>query len=158
MDFANFELEDAKARHWVHLEASGKPLYWDGKSLTVSETDHPCRVALLPADSNEVYESFRKYQIAESAQNRRIDRAKDKDIDALEKRHADKLEGLLDDLIVAAVASWENVIVNGDDKCTPENVRVLIDRKVSKAKREIRSQLFTAILEKRENLTDAAQD
>ena len=158
MDFGDFEIEEAKAGHWVHLEVAGAPLYWDGEKVTQEETDKPCRVELRPADSNEVYEAFRKYQIAESAQNRRVDRAKDKDIETLEARHAERLEGLLDDLIVAAVSGWENVVVNGDAKCTPANVRVLIDRKASKAKREIRMRLFTAIAEKRENLTDAAQD
>lgn len=158
MDFGDFEVEEAKAGHWVHLEVAGKPLFWDGEKVTQEETDKPCRVELRPADSNEVYEAFRKYQIAESAQNRRIERAKDKEIDALEARHAEKLEGLLDDLIVTAISNWENVFVAGDDKCTPDNIRKMIDRKASGAKRQVRMQLFSAIVEKRANLTDAAQD
>ncbi|HEV8036077.1 hypothetical protein [Yoonia sp.] len=157
MDFGDFEIEEAKAGHWVHLEVAGKPLFWDGKAVTVDETDKPCRVELRPADSNEVYEAFRKYQIAESAQNRRVERAKDKEIDALEARHAEKLEGLLDDLIVVAISKWENVYVAGDDKCTPDNIRKMIDRKASSAKRQVRMQLFSAIAEKRANLDDAAQ-
>ena len=158
MDFGDFEIEEAKAGHWVHLEVAGKPLFWDGEKVTQEETDKPCRVELRPADSNEVYEAFRKYQIAESAQNRRIERAKDKEIDALEARHAEKLEGLLDDLIVVAISKWENVVVAGDGKCTPDNIRKMIDRKASSAKRQVRMQLFSAIAEKRANLTDAAQD
>lgn len=158
MDFGDFEIEEAKAGHWVHLEVAGAPLYWDGEKVTQEETDKPCRVELRPADSNEVYEAFRKYQIAESAQNRRIERAKDKEIDALEARHAEKLEGLLDDLVVVAVSNWENVFVSGDTKCTTDNIRKMIDRKASSAKRQIRMQLFSAIAEKRANLTDAAQD
>lgn len=158
MDFGDFEIEEAKAGHWVHLEVAEKPLFWDGKAVTAEETDKPCRVELRPADSNEVYGAFRKYQVAESAQNRRIERAKDKEIDALEARHAEKLEGLLDDLIVTAISKWENVFVAGDDKCTPENIRKMIDRKESGAKRQIRMQIFSAIAEKRTNLTGAAQD
>ena len=158
MDFGDFEVEEAKAGHWVHLEVAGKPLFWDGNAVTVEETDKPCRVELRPADSNEVYEAFRKYQIAESAQNRRVERAKDKEIDALEARHAEKLEGLLDDLIVVAISQWENVVVAGDSKCTPDNIRKMIDRKASSAKRQVRMQIFSAIAEKRANLTDAAQD
>lgn len=157
MDFGDFEIEEAKAGQWVHLEVAGKTLFWDGKAVTQEETDKPCRVELRPADSNEVYEAFRKYQIAESAQNRRIERAKDKEIDALEARHAEKLEGLLDDLIVTAISKWENVFVEGDAKCTPENIRKMIDRKASSAKRQIRMQLFNAIAEKRANLDDAAE-
>ena len=164
MDFGDFEIEEAKAGHWVHLvvldEISGLngPLFWNGKSLDNVPCDKPCRVELRPADSNEVYEAFRKYQIAESAQNRRIERAKDKDIDALEARHAEKLEGLLDDLVVVAVKGWENIFISGKDDCTPENIRNLINRRHSSAKRQIRMQLFSAIAEKRANLTDAAQD
>ena len=164
MDFGDFEIEEAKAGHWVHLSFHDEdlglsgPLFWERDKLTNMPNDKPCRVELRPADSNEVYEAFRKYQIAESAQNRRIERAKDKEIDALEARHAEKLEGLLDDLIIAAISKWENVYVGGDDKCTPDNIRKLINRRHSSAKRQIRMQLFSAIAEKRVNLTDAAQD
>lgn len=157
MDFGDFEIEEAKAGHWVHLEVEGKPLFWNGKAVTQDETDKPCRVQLLSADSNEVYNAFCKYQVAESAQNRRVGRAKDKDIDELEARHAEKLEGLMDDLIVTAISKWENIFVAGDDKPTPENIRKMIDRKASSAKRQIRMQLFSAIAEKRANLDAAAQ-
>jgi len=158
MDFGDFEFEGKDSTKWVHLEVDGKPLYWNGKSITIEENDKPCRVELLPAGSNEVYEAFTKYRVAESAQDRRVARAKDKDIDDLEAKHAAKLERLLDDLIVAAIKSWENVFVNGSEDCTPENVRLLIDRKASAAKRQVRMQIFDTIAEGRANLGNAAQD
>ena len=158
MDFGDFELGEDGGTKWVHLEVDGQPLFWGGKSITTEPNDKPCRVELLSAGSNEVYEAFQKYTVADRAQAHRIARAKDKDIDALEEKHAEKMERILDDLLVAAIKSWENVFVNSSAECTPANIRLLIDRKTSKAKRQIRMQLFTAISEERANLGNAAQD
>jgi hypothetical protein len=158
MDFGDFELSEAGGTNWVQLQVDGAPLFWDGNSITTNETKKPCRVELLSAGSNEVYEAFQKYTVADNAQKHRIARAKDGEIDAIEAKHVEKMERILDDLIVAAVKSWENVLVNGSAECTPSNIRLLIDRKGSRAKRQIRMQLFTSISEERANLGNAAQD
>lgn len=157
MDFAELEVEENKAGFWVHLKLGDKPLYLGDDGVGFDETDKPCRVRMKSAASNDVYAAFQKYNASESAHKMRVSRASDKDLDKLAKQHVAKSEDLMDDLIIVAVEGWENIHFNGKaEKPTPEFVRILIDRNASHSKREIRGQLFNAITEKRENLTDAA--
>lgn len=161
MDFSNIELEDLKSSYWVHLAIDGHPLYWDEKaaSVTTSETDKPCRVKMRSAASNEVYKAFSKYQVADTAFQARIGKARDNEIEAIASKHAEKTESLLDNLIVVAVEDWENIYFDGKaEKVFEPRVRDLIDRHASYSKRQIRTQLFSSIVEKRENLNDAASD
>lgn len=159
MDFSTLELDELKSSFWVHLEIDGRPLFWDAgaKTVTIEETDKPCRVKLKGATSNAVYEAFNKYQVAENAYQARIGRAQDNQIESIAAKHTEKAESLMDNLIVVAVEEWENIYFDGEvAKVSEPRIRELIDRKASYSKRAIRMQLFNAISEKRENLTDAA--
>lgn len=157
MDFSALEIEENKADFWVHLAVDERPLYWDGKSVSFIESETPCRVKMRSASSNEVYVAFNKYQAAENAHKLRVGRAKDGEIDSLAAKHLEKSGDLIDALLVAAIMDWENIYFDGKaEKVTADLIRSLIDRNANHAKRAIRGQLFTAITEKRENLTDAA--
>lgn len=157
MDFSALEIDEAKSDFWVHLAVDDKPLFWKGKSVTFEPTEKRCRVKMRSASSNEVYAAFNKYQASENAHKLRVGRAKDGEIDNLAAKHLEKSGDLIDALLVAAISDWENIYFDGKaEAVSPDTVLKLIDRKANHAKRAIRGQLFTAITEKRENLTDAA--
>jgi len=141
----------------VHLEIEKRKLYWDGESVTLDETDKPCRVRLKGVGSNEVFAAFEKYQRAEMTHANHLKKARDAEIDAITASHAEKAETLMDDLIVAACDDWENIPFDGkEEKLTPARVRQLIDRKAGHSRRSIRAFLFKSIAQRRANLTDAA--
>lgn len=158
MDFDKLDLGKGDASRWVHLAPGGEALYYDGKGVTTKKTDKPCRVSLRAATSNEVYHAFRKYQNAERAYQARLSRAKDKEIDKLAAGHNERAEGLMDDVIVAALDGFENIYIAGEEaKVSREAILTLIDREASAAKRMIRAQIFEAITADQEAFTDAAQ-
>lgn len=156
MDFDNLDLTGGAESTWVHLEIDGSPLFWDGKAVTATQTDKPCRVSVKPASANEVYRAFKRYQDAEQAFQVRTARAKDRDIDGLAAKHNERSEDLMDEVIVAAVDGFENIYIGGQEaKPSADAVRQMIDRNASYSKRAIRGQLFAAISEKREGFTNA---
>jgi len=155
MDFTKFDTA-ASASEWMHLEIDKAKLYWDGESITLEETDAPCRVKLKGVGSNEVFAAFEKYQHAEMTYQNHLKKARAAEIDEITKSHSEKAEGLMDDLIVVACEDWQNIYFDGEVKpMTPTLIRKMIDRKDGYSKRSIRMFLFKSLADRRANLTAA---
>lgn len=115
MDFAKLDLRAASERgSWVRLSYNGEALGTD---------DKPARVKVRGMGAPGVMEAFRKVERIQALRQDRLGRSKASEADAvIAKSQADVVEAM-GDLVVAAVAEWQNIEWDGKAlDCTPENV------------------------------------
>lgn len=148
MDFANLDLRTAsEAGVWVHLEADNiGPLYrHKDDQIGGAVSEMPCRVQLRGVASSGVTDILREMNRLEMTHQARLGRAKDKDIDGLVARFQAASMDLMERIIVAAVAAWENIIFRGKElPCTPENVLKVVGPNTA-----FFQQVYETILERR---------
>jgi hypothetical protein len=154
MDFADFDLQAAsEAGTWLHLDLDGTLYVQPDNTVSQRESDKPCRVKLRGLASSGVMALIQKVERLEMVHQARLARAKDDDIPKLVERHQEATIAVMSEIIVAAVADWENIIMKGEAiKATPENVGLILG-----PKRMFFKQVYEAILERRRFLKSAAQ-
>lgn len=116
MDFADLDLRAASDRgSWV-------PLIYKGEPVT-DDKGNASRVLVRGMGSDGVLDAFRKVERVDALRRDRLNRAADKDADAVMAKYQKDQEAAMAELIVAAVGDWEGVIYSGKAlPCTPENV------------------------------------
>ena len=111
MDFANLDLRAASERgSWVHLTYLGKPLYLDEDA---DEPEKPQRIKVRGMGSKAVIEAFRHTERVETLRAQRMSRTKEVEAEGVISKFQADLEAAMADLIVAAVADWENIVWDG---------------------------------------------
>lgn len=109
MDFAQLDLKSASERgSWVHLSYEGKPLFADD-----AETK-PCRLKVRGVGSKGIMDAFRAVERLEVLRNDRLARSNDKAAVAVIEKSQVEMQEAMADLIVAAVAEWENILWDGE--------------------------------------------
>jgi hypothetical protein len=101
MDFAQLDLRAASERgSWVHLHYRGEP---------IGGEDKPSRLRVRGMGSRAVMDAFRKVERVTALRAERMARTADKDADSVLIKFQSELESAMADLVVAAVAEWENI-------------------------------------------------
>jgi hypothetical protein len=101
MDFATLDLKAASERgSWVHLHYRGEPLGGE---------DKPSRLKVRGMGASAVMDAYRKVERVTALRAERMARTADKDADAVLAKSQGDLEAAMAELIVAAVAEWENI-------------------------------------------------
>jgi hypothetical protein len=101
MDFAKLDLRAASERgSWVHLHYRDEPIGGEGK---------PSRLRVRGMGSRTVMDAFRKVERVQALRAERMARTADRDADNILAKFQMELEDAMADLIVAAVAEWENI-------------------------------------------------
>ena len=118
MDFADLDLRAASERgSWVHLAYRGEPIFADDKKAK------PSRVLIRGMGSEAVMGAFKRVERIETLRHQRLARVADKDAEGVLAKSQDDLEAAMADMIVAAVAEFENILYSGAVlDCTKENV------------------------------------
>jgi hypothetical protein len=101
MDFAKLDLKAASERgSWVHLQYRGEP---------IGGEDKPSRLRVRGMGSRAVMDAFRKVERVQALRAERMMRTADRDADKVLSKFQVELEDAMAELIVAAVAEWENI-------------------------------------------------
>jgi len=146
MDFAQLDLRKVSEEgSWVQLEHDGEPLSGDGG---------PCRVRIRGMAAEKVMTAARAIERIEIARQARMARSADKDVDGILRKAQDDLLRAGDELILAAVYDWENIIYDKKPlELTRENVL-----KICGSGTLFFEQVRDAIMEKKRLFTNAATD
>jgi hypothetical protein len=144
MDFANLDLRRlSEEGTWVHLEYDGEPL---------STESGPCRVRVRGMAADDVMAAARKIERIEIARRDRMARTADKDMDGVLKKAQSDIMAASDEMIVAAVYEWENIVYEGEVlPLTRDNLL-----KICGSGTLFFEQVRDAILEKKRLFTSAA--
>lgn len=144
MDFAQLDLRRlSEEGSWVHLEHDGEALSTD---------DGPCRVRIRGMAADKVMSAARAIERIDLARRERMIRTADKDVDSVLKKFQDDLISAGDELILAAVYEWQNIIWDGEQlELNRENVL-----RICGSGTLFFEQVRDAIMEKKRLFTDAA--
>jgi hypothetical protein len=144
MDFAQLDLKRvSEAGAWVQFVYDGEPICVDGK---------PCRVRVLGMAASGVMEAARKIERIEVLRQSKMARTGERDQDAVLKSFQRQLLDAGDDLIVAAVSEWENIVYDGEP-LTLNRENLL---KICGSGTLFFEQVRDAIMEKKRLFTNAA--
>lgn len=114
MDFAQLDLRAASDRgSWVTLK---HPLIELG-------AENPPRINVRGMGSKPVLDAFRRVERVQERKTITLSKTSDKDADTVLAKFQQEIEEAMAALVVAAVAEWQNIEMDGKPlDCTAENV------------------------------------
>lgn len=148
MDFGNLDLKRASEQgSWVHLKYDGKLLYADD-----DKGKKPSRVRILGMAAEGVMQALRTMERLEI--NRGHQMTNTPDVDGVLKKFQEEIIAARNQLILKAVAEWENIPYDGKPlEFEPDNVLKLFGSATV-----FYEQVMDAINEQKRLFTNAATD
>ncbi len=123
MDFSEYNLKEAsEAGSWVALEYNGVPCFKDEKRKEGAQ-----RVHVRGRGDKGVRAAASSFHRLKTAAERKMDKAAEKNLEAILASYEEKEEAAARSMILAAVDGWENITWGGKDlEFNDENVIKLL--------------------------------
>lgn len=161
MDFADFGLAGADQSEWFHLRApDDQPFYLqkDGKP-GLKETDKPCRILLRGIAEPEVVEALEKLPQIARVYQWKVNRAKDKELNALAEAEDREYRAAVKALMQVAIIGWENIPYDGElREFNQENLLFMFTRTGQPRSGRMFQTVYDELTRRRDFFPDAAKN